>query len=328
MQILLAVCAAALALFAFAASPVQVFVIFFFMMAVISATHDIAIDGFYIDALGKDQQAAFSGMKVAAYRLAMLTGNGFLVALSGSQGWGVTFAVAAVILSGLTLWHSYALPRSIEKREQAEHEKNHETRVPFIEGFREFLKIPGVAWVFLFAIVFKIGDAMLFAMSTPFLLDSGVSKAELGFYNGVLGTIAGITAAMVGGYIISKKNLRFGILCFGIIQNFAIPVYTLVAILKPPPWGFALAVIVEQIAAGLGQSAYMNFLMRQNRPGFKATHYAIVTGLMSLTVMFGGAASGFLASRFGYAHFFMIAFGASLPGLFILRKMAQRPECQ
>ena len=112
------------------------------------------------------------------------------------------------------------------------------------------------------------------------------------------------------------------------MQNVAIPVYAVVAWTHPGLWGLTAAVILEQAAAGLGTAAYSNFLMRQNRPEFKATHYAIVTGMMALTTMLGGTISGFGAQAYGYAWFFTLAFVASVPGLLLIPVVARRPECR
>ena len=196
------------------------------------------------------------------------------------------------------------------------------------EGFRTFLLLPGIYQAIAFIILFKIGDALLFGMSTPFLLDAGMTKAQLGFFVGVIGVACAISASIGGGWFISRYRLRRGLWIFGIVQSFAIPVYALVAWAHGGLWTLVAAMIVEQIAAGLGTAAYSNFLMRQVNPNYKATHYSIVTGLMSLVTMMSGVMSGYGASHFGYATFFILAFVASLTGLIMIPFVAKRPECQ
>ena len=137
-----------------------------------------------------------------------------------------------------------------------------------------------------------------------------------------------VGAGMAGGWFISKYTLRRGLWCFGLIQNLAIPVYALVAWTHAGVWALFTAIVVEQAAAALGTAAYSNFLMRQNRADFKATHYAIATGMMAFTTMLGGALSGFGAQAYGYAGFFALAFGASIPGLLLIPFVARRPECR
>jgi PAT family beta-lactamase induction signal transducer AmpG len=145
---------------------------------------------------------------------------------------------------------------------------------------------------------------------------------------GVVGTIVAIGAGMLGGWFISRYSLRRGLWCFGLAQNLAIPVYALVAWTHAGLWALSAAIIVEQAAAALGTAAYSNFLMRQNHPDFKATHYAIATGMMAFTTMLGGSLSGFGAHTYGYATFFTLAFIASVPGLLLIPFAARRPECR
>jgi MFS transporter, PAT family, beta-lactamase induction signal transducer AmpG len=294
------------------------------LTAVLSATHDVASDGFYLEALDRTGQARFSGWIVAAYRLALLTAGGFLVSLAGTASWAHVFLVAALILAVLTLWHGIVLPRPGRPEPPA----GQVGSPKMLDAFRSFLGLPGIAIALAFVVLFKLGDALLFGMSTPFLLDAGMTKGQLGAASGIFGTIAAIGAGMGGGWFISKYSLRRGLWYFGFVQNVAILVYALVAWVHPGLWGLTVAVIIEQAAAGLGTAAYSNFLMRQNRPQFKATHYAIVTGMMSLTTMLGGAISGFGAQAYGYAWFFTLAFVASLPGLLLVPFVARRPECR
>jgi PAT family beta-lactamase induction signal transducer AmpG len=310
----------------FGFSTVQIAAYVFLLIAVYSATHDIAIDAFYLEALDKSEQAKFSGWIVASYRLAMLTGSGILISIAGKFGWGAAFGAACIIFICLLIWHSIYLPQlkptNLERRP-----RGHELK-KMAEGFKTFFKLPGIYQAIAFIIFFKLGDALLFGMSTPFLLDAGMTKTQLGFVVGVVGTIAAISASIFGGWFISKYKLRRGLWIFGIIQNLTIPVYAIIASVKGPFWTLVVGVIVEQIAAGLGTAAYANFVMRQNDPNYKATHYAVATGLMSLTTMMGGELSGRGAQHFGYATFFTLAFFASIPGLALIPFIARRPECQ
>jgi PAT family beta-lactamase induction signal transducer AmpG len=303
---------------------VKVAALGFLVVAVLSATHDIASDGFYLEVLDRNDQAKFSGWIVAAYRLALLTGGGLLVALAGAFHWATVFLVATVALAGLTLWHAVFLPRP----SRPPMEKTSDVSIRMMEAFRSFLRLPGVAVAIAFIVLFKLGDALLFGMSTPFLLDAGMTKGQLGVASGVFGTIAAIGAGMAGGWFISRYSLGRGLWCFGLIQSLAIPVYALAAWSHAGLWALIAAVIVEQAAAGFGTAAYSNFLMRQTHPDFKATHYAIVTGMMALTAMLGGAISGFGAHAYGYAWFFTLAFAASVPGLLLIPCVARRPECR
>lgn len=84
-------------------------------MAIISATHDIAVDGFYLESLDKDQQAKNVGYQAMSYRLALITGGGGLVWLSGKTSWPIAFGLASAIFAALTVFHYFYLPKSLHK---------------------------------------------------------------------------------------------------------------------------------------------------------------------------------------------------------------------
>ena len=56
---------------------------FFYLLAFSSATHDIAIDGFYLLATTEKEQSFFVGIRSTFYRIAMISGQGLLVILAG-----------------------------------------------------------------------------------------------------------------------------------------------------------------------------------------------------------------------------------------------------
>jgi len=296
----------------------------FLVVAFIAATHDIAIDGFYLEALPKDQQAKYSGLWQMGFRLALLTGSGLLVGISKVVPWWGIFGMASIFFILIRFWHGFILPVP----EITAKKSGTESKIPIIESFQTFLQLPGIALAMAFFILFKVGDALLFGMSTPFLLDIGVQKDQLGIISGGFGVASAIMATIFGGWFISKYSLRRGLYIFGFIQSLAIPVYAFVAWSTPSIYVIALAVVIEQISAGLGSSAYANFMMRQVNPKYRASHYAIGSSLMSLTTMLAGALSGFGAQKYGYFVFFLLAFAASLPGLALIPFVARRPECK
>jgi len=300
----------------------------FLIIAIIAATHDIAIDGFYLEALPKDNQAKYSGLWQMGYRLALLTGSGVLVGISKVVPWWGIFGLAGLFFIFARVWHGFILPQAELNSEGLTKGSTSQPRIPIIESFQTFLQLPGIGLAIAFFILYKVGDALLFGMSTPFLLDIGVQKDQLGLISGGFGTCSAILATLFGGWFISKYSLRRGLYIFSFIQSLAIPVYAYIAWTRPSIYMIGAGVVIEQVSAGLGSSAYANFMMRQINPKYKASHYAIGSSMMSLTTMLSGAVSGFAAQKYGYLSFFLIAFGASIPGLILVPFVARRPECR
>ncbi|MDA8419344.1 MAG: hypothetical protein M0Z90_09970, partial [Desulfobacteraceae bacterium] len=152
----------------------------------------------------------------------------------------------------------------------------------------------------------------------------------------LVGLPCSIGGAMLGGWLIGKTSLRRMIWPFLLLQNLSILVYLPLAqhfsgiisakttnqgqAAATPALLTAIAAAhgLDQLAAGLGTAVLMTFLMRICQPEFKASHYAIGTGLMGLTGLYAGLASGFLTHWLGYGYFFGLSFLLSLPGLLLV----------
>lgn len=320
----------------------------FALIAIASATQDIAIDGFYLDALAKDKQAFYVGVRNAAYKIAWLFGSGGLVYLAGisseklgvHMGWFIALVACAALMGILALFHSVYLPHP-----QLPITQTPVTQVPAnnakldtlntnerrqLDGFssesrwdRMFIQYfgqPGIVAIVTYILVFRLGDALMLKMAQPFLLDDlakgglGMSVSQVGIIYGTVGTVFLLAGGILGGLIVSRDGLRKWLLPTAVIQNSAILLYYLLAHFKPGFWWVAAVNSIEQFAYGLGVAAYTVFLLATVKEEYKASHYAIATGLMALGVMLPGAASGFLQGWLGYESFFLLSFLAAIPG--------------
>ncbi|MEO7330641.1 MAG: MFS transporter [Minicystis sp.] len=285
----------------------------FMVIAVMAATHDMAIDGFYLRALKKDDQATFSGFRVAAYRVGWLTGKGGLVWLAGVLSWRACFLVAGGLLLFLALLHAAVLPREKKANREAA-----PSIVTLYRGsFSTFIAQPGAPISLVFLLVYRAGDAMLFAMSAPLLQSLGLDLATRGTVNGVVGTIAGIVGSICGGVAIARFGLKRTLTPIALVQSLALLFYLALAVHRPSlPWIVA-AVLTEQFIAGVGSAAFVIFLMRRCSGAYKASHYAIVTALMSVATTSVGSASGFIGQPLGLPVVFALAYVVSIPGVLL-----------
>jgi PAT family beta-lactamase induction signal transducer AmpG len=102
-----------------------------------------------------------------------------------------------------------------------------------------------------------------------------------------------------------------------IFQSAAIPLYWGLAVFRPGLEAVAVVNAFEQFAYGIGATAYTVYLLSVVKPEFRASHYAIATGLMAVGLQLPGAFSGYL-TLLGYPNFFLISFLASIPGIIII----------
>jgi PAT family beta-lactamase induction signal transducer AmpG len=292
------------------------------LLAVVHATHDIACDGFYLQALDRHGQALYSGIRTAAYRAAMLVGSSALVVLAGKTSWMVGFGACGVLMIAVALVNSLTLPRPPgdiggRRRRDAAAASPHATAVAFGEAYKSFLAQPHAALVLTFMFVYRLGDIMMFAMSKPLLRDLGVDTVHRGILNGFSIT-SFIVASLVGGATIARLGFQRCLVPMTYAQNLAIPLYIAMAVFKPSFPVIMAIVITEQFASGIGNAAHVVFLMRRSRSVFSASHYAFATAVVSLGSTLSGYLSGPLNEKFGHVWFFTFAFLASIPALVLV----------
>lgn len=286
---------------------VQPMILLLVGMAFMAATNDIAIDTYYMRALAKPEQARFTGARVMAYRAALVAGNGGLVVLAGVAGWSVALGVGAVALFASAMLHRIYL---------APDPPGEARGLPLRATVVSFFQRPGIALALAFIVLFKAGDALMFAMNAPLLRELGLQTAERGFYYGTLGTGASVAGSILGG-VLAARGLERWLTPVAVVQSLAILLYAALAALRPSLPVIASVIVVEQLVAGVGSSVFVVFILRLCDGPHKATHFSFGTAIMSLAVTGAGTVSGFLLQRIGFTGFFLLAFAASLPGVLL-----------
>jgi PAT family beta-lactamase induction signal transducer AmpG len=200
----------------------------------------------------------------------------------------------------------------------------------YTNAFLTFLDQKRIGWALAFIVLYRTGESLLAAMTAPFLLDLGINKAQYGLLSGTFGILFSILGALAGGACIARYSLSKTIWPFTLAQNLTNVVYMAMAYfyrelflqegaVREVSLLFVGSVhCFDQFAGGLGTAVFSFYLMRCCRPEFKASHFAIVSGIMSVGGIVFGMTSGFLASWLGYWQFFGLSFFASIPGMCLI----------
>lgn len=297
---------------------------------VASATQDIAIDAYTIGLVDRGEEGPANGVRVAAYRVAFIIGGGGMLILPGWFGWKLTFwAVAAVFaLLAISAWQAPRVVIPVEKRRQ------------WFLPMKRWLLQPGAWAVFLFILIYKLGDSAMGPMVRPFWLDRGLSVGEIGAVSNAFGVVATIAGALLGGYLISRWGIFHGLWILGLAQALsnlgyaavawadpAAPVITfstfsmaglMAALSEPARLMIYSASIMESFTAGLGTAAFLAFLMRICQKEYAATQYALLSALFALTRDLAGATSGLVTESLGYASYFGFTFLLAFPAYVFL----------
>lgn len=302
----------------------------FFAMAFASATHDIALDGYYMLALKSEDQAFFVGIRSTFFRLAMIFSNGVLVVLFGffeksgktiQSSWAIVLQVAALIYAVLMLYAYRVMPHAEKDMDRSVNPENFKWS-SLKEAGLSFFRQPKIISVLLFLLLYRFGEAMLTKMAAPFLLDPrekggmGLTTIDVGLIWGNVGVISLVLGGVLGGILISKHGLKKCI--WPMVITMTLPNFFYIwAAWFLPPISFVYAItIAEQFGYGFGMAAYMVFALKvcQNSK-YSTSHYAIATGFMALGAMIAGIASGYLQAGLGYIGFFIAASLMTLPGM-------------
>ena len=299
----------------------------FWLMAFASATHDIAADGFYMLALPPGLQAAFVGVRSTFYRLAMIAGQGGLVYLAGllqersgqaSTAWALVMGLMAAFFALAALWHAWALPRPDIDRPTP---RSRHLVADFVAVYAAFFRQAGIGRILAFLLLYRLGEAQMLKLVTPFMLDApgagglGLKTQEVGIAYGTVGVIALTLGGLLGGWVVSLGGLKR--LLFPLMLSMHLPNLVFVALALQQPQNLYLisaALALEQFGYGFGFTAYMVFMLMVAGQGqHKTAHYAMCTGFMALGMMLPGMLAGWLQSRLGYPAFFTWACIATLP---------------
>jgi len=299
--------------------------------AFISATHDIAADGFYLFALNKEEQAFFAGIRSVFYRVAIIFGSGFLVVIAGqlelvlnniSLSWTIALGLSALILAIVSVFHSLILPW-VEGSFGASLEVKTE-KIPFLLIIKSYFRQDHIGVILAFILLFRLGEALLSKLASPFLLDKkelgglGLSTSDVGLAYGTIGVISLIAGGIIGGVLISKYGLKKSIWLMALAVHLPNLFYVYMAYLQPPKEFVYLLVSLDQFGYGLGFTAFSVYLMYISRGEYKTSHFAISTGFMALGMMIPGLISGYIQQAVGYPIFFILVCLATIPGMITL----------
>lgn len=308
-------------------------------IALFAATADVATDGFYMLALGKEAQAGFVGVRNTCFRLGRIVVAGGTGELAGGwiqdgvprpEAWSRAFLCAAAGYGLLLLASALLLPRPAGDRAVPRANGGaiggaDGVRGPrFLELLADWFRQPRVVAVLAFLFLYRLGESLLAPMIAPFLQMShaegglGLSERDFARAYSTWGVVALLAGGLAGGALLARKGLPRLLWPMALAMHAPNVLFLWAAHAQPEQSTVYAIVAVEQLAYGFGFSAYMVFLLEiARRSSAPTAHYAVSTGLMGLAHMVRFW-SGDLVEAFGFATFLAIVCLAALPGLLVL----------
>ena len=294
-------------------------------LALLSATQDIALDAFRREILPDAELGLGNAIHVNAYRIAGLVPGSLSLILADHLPWSQVFVItAAFMIPGLAMTLLVKEPLAAAGTPRT-------LRDAVVEPFREFFGRHGVQSALLvlaFLFFYKLGDSLCTALATPFYLDMGYSKTEIGVIAKNAGLWPMVIGGILGGIWMLKLGINRALWIFGVVQFVTILGFVWMAWLGPgestPARLVVLATVIagEAIGAGLGTTAFVAFMARSTHPAYTATQLALFTSLMAVPRTFINASAGWLVEYFGWFDFFMLCGVLAVPGMLLLFKVA------
>ena len=232
--------------------------------------------------------------------------------------WSATFFIIAAAFLLLCLYHFVALPRPAADRAAAPGEGH--AVGGFVTPFLTFFRKPRILALLAFLLLYRLPEAQLVKLATPFLLDTretgglALTTGEVGFVYGTVGVIMLTLGGLMGGFVAARDGLKRWLWPMALAIHLPNAAFLLLAYLQPESlWAITAGVAIEQFGYGFGFTAYLLYCIYISRGEHETVHYALCTGCMALGMMIPGMWSGWLEELIGYQHFFVWVMICAIP---------------
>ena len=288
-------------------------------IAFLSATQDIVLDAYRRQILPDQELGLGNSIHVNAYRVGGLIPGSLSLVLSDFLPWETVFLItAAFVLAGIALTLSIKEP-------PCTHQQPATLQAAIVEPFNEFFSRQGVQQALLilaFMLLYKLGDSMATALATPFYLDMGFSKTEIGIVAKQAALWPMIIGGIAGGILMLKIGINRALWLFGFVQIISILGFAVLARVGGGLWLLGLVIGFEYLGVGLGTAAFVAFIARTTNPAFAATQFALFTALTAVPRTVASAATGIIVEGVGWENFFYMCTLIAIPGMLLLFKVA------
>ena len=289
------------------------------LIAFLSATQDIVLDAYRRQLLSDEELGMGSSIHVNAYRIAGLVPGSLSLILADILPWQTVFiATSAFMLTGIGLTLSIREPAQAARHPTS-------LRSAVIDPFNEFFSRQGIkqaCLILLFMLLYKLGDSMATALATPFYLDLGFTKTQIGLVAKNAALWPMIVGGILGGILMIRIGINRALWLFGLVQIISILGFAILARVGEGVWLLALAISFEYLGGGLGTAAFVAFIARSTHPAFAATQFALFTALTAVPRTVASSATGIIVEGMGWENFFYLCTALAIPGMLLLLKVA------
>jgi PAT family beta-lactamase induction signal transducer AmpG len=284
-------------------------------VAFFSASQDVVLDAYRREILPDAELGLGNSVHVQAYRISSLVPGSLALILADILPWSSVFWITGAFMAvGIVLTLVIDEP---------------DTEAPPVMGLRAAVVAPfaeylqrkgwrGLLLVLGFMFLYKIGDNMATALATPFYLDMGFSKTQIGLVAKHAALWPAIIGGLLGGVVMIRLGINRSLWLFGVVQLVSILGFAVLASAGDVIWLLAAVISFEYLGVGMGTAAFTAFIARETSKVFAATQFALFTALASLPRTFANASTGIIVEQTGWVNFFLLCAVLALPGMILL----------
>ena len=276
-----------------------------------SASQDIVVDAYRREDLPDHELGLGSSLYINGYRVGMLLASGGGLILADHIPFSLVYVVMAVCLLPSVLTTVLTPEPDVESFPAT-------LKSAVVDPLKEYFSRPRAFWILAFVLMYKIGDSMAAAMTTPFYLDIGFSKTQIGAVVKLFGFWATVGGTIAGGITMIRLGIIRSLWIFGILQALSTAGFALLATIGPSLTALSAVIAFENLSGGMGTSAYAAYMASITDKRFTATQYALLTSLMGIPRVLASAPTGYLATQMGWWWFFILCTLIAIPGLLLL----------
>jgi len=290
------------------------------IVAFFSASQDIVIDAYRRESMSDDELGLGSALYVNGYRIGMLLAGGGGLIIADHTSFAFMYQFMAACMAACVIVTVCAPEPLLVKG------KPTTLTEAFVLPLRDYIEREG-AWLALaFILLYKIGDTMASSMTTPFYLELGYSKTEIGAVVKLFGFWATIAGGTIGGILIMRIGMRRALWAFGIGQMLSTLGFVALVYIGHDNVALAVVIAIENFTGGLGTAAFVGFMGALTNRRFTATQYALLSSLMGVPRVLLSAPTGWLAVTLGWPVFFVLCTLIAIPGLLLIRSVTRLSE--
>ncbi|MFM8269202.1 MAG: AmpG family muropeptide MFS transporter [Pseudomonadota bacterium] len=289
--------------------------LFALVISFLGASQDIVIDGYRAELLKERERGVGAALASVGGRIGFLLSGSLALVLSQHTSWKMVYTIMAFCM-GIGIIGALWSPET-----DMEVAPKKTLRQSVLEPFQGYLKRDKAILFLVFILLFKLGDVVAGKMLSPFLLDTGFSREQIGLVNKGFGMVVSILGGILGGGVYAKWGMRKSLWIFGILQMLSNFVFVAQFYAGKNDWMLFASVGIENFCASLGSVAFVAFLMSLCQKGLAGTQYALLSSLFALTRTVAATPTGYLAKNLGWPGFFTLSAILAIPGLWMLRHL-------